>query len=73
MLDLLSLIVVPAEDVGEVLLVLGIGIPVVFFLSVLADNAYQEGLAALLRSAAIFGILPFLMLGCQALTNTGVN
>ena len=73
MLNLLSLIVVPAEDVGEILLVLGIGIPVALFLSVLADNAYQEGLAALLRSAAIFGILPFLMLGCQALTNTGVN
>jgi hypothetical protein len=42
-LNLLSLIVVPAEDVGEVLLILGIG------------------------------ILPFLMLGCQALTNSGVN
>jgi hypothetical protein len=64
----LAVVTVYEEDVGEVLLVLGIGVPVVALLGMACHSSGNSGLGNLLLSAAAFGVLPFLMLSCQTVT-----
>ena len=70
---MLAAVVVQADDVGEVLVALAIGVPVAALLGVrLQDSWRWEGLGNLFLGIAGTGALGFLMLGCQALTNTGI-
>ena len=66
---------VPEQDVGEVLLLLGIGIPVAGLLGGAFSASYNEGInliGRLLLSAAAIGILPFLTLSCSAITGASI-
>jgi len=58
---------VEEQNVGEVLLLLGIGIPVAGLLGGACHSAGNPGLGNLLLSAALIGVLPFLTLSCQAI------
>ena len=56
---------VQEQDVGEVLLVLGVGIPVAAIAGVACITSGYEGFGRLRLSGAAIGVLPFLTLGCQ--------
>ena len=67
LVTLAAILRVQEQDVGEVLLFLGIGIPVAGFLGAVCHSSENSGLGNLFWSAAVMGILPFLTLSCQAI------
>jgi len=64
----LAVVWVEQGDVGEVLLALGIGVPVAAVVGMACHSSGYSDLGNLLLSAAAFGVLPFLMLSCQTVT-----
>ena len=70
---MLAAVVVQADDVGEILVALAIGVPVAALLGVRLQGSWRwEGLGNLLLGIAGTGALGFLMLGCQTLADVGV-
>jgi|APSaa5957512576_1039674.scaffolds.fasta_scaffold375426_1 uncharacterized membrane protein YraQ (UPF0718 family) len=67
-MTLAAVLRVQEQDVGEVLLLLGIGIPVAGIVGALFHSWRMEGIGNLIWSGAMMAILPFLMLSCQAAT-----
>ena len=67
-LTLSAVLRVEEKDVGEVLLLLGFGIPLAAFLGGVLHYFDRGDLGNLVLSGAVMGVLPFLMLSCQAAT-----